>query len=674
MSQPSAANVGPPTSNRAFFLQYVSIVEGADGKKRQKCSLCKDHTWSIKTSMDIVQDHCESLHRHVWKNRPIVKTTPTLNPIVEAYKSADSIGQFDKVVEAFIRHPKLPISICDSKHFRQLLKCSIKVNRKAVRQGVIDKDLKYFAKLKDLLKGKKVGIMIDGGKAVDGVKIIGVCIVVNGISFCFKMVFVELGEILTAEWYKDMLLAVVLALEALGAIVVSVTMDNEASPNAGMRLLQETKPYIVHNRCYPHTAELLIEDLQSLGTRTHPTLPAVPMIRNVIQKVHDVVTCILNSKYLKAALFNAQKSRMVGSPLTLVKPANTRKWSTGFLMLARFCALYDDIAAIEHFLAAGHRPEQSEVHAKALWLGTQKPLVPNRLHCDAVRELLYWIYVGEQMMQKDSASVIHATNTFEEICCALETDSPTHRVPRLIQNDMDLERVRAIVSERRQLLQSSGIYWLSLCLFPKPTAYTLEHHSDACGELETFITACWPQWQQRNRAELRLPSRYHCQVSDVVACQRTLDQFINDVQAELTEHLIPSSDMITRHQNFFEARSAANLERLMAGERGVKRSRPDEADDGPCSHVHQYWAAVTSKLPLLSMIARLLLACCASEAAVERLFSKEGFIHDCYRNRLGKDILTALVRSCMNRNAFDDVVLPMSELLAGSDSASSDSD
>jgi hypothetical protein len=142
----------------------------------------------------------------------------------------------------------------------------------------------------------------------------------------------------------------------------------------------------------------------------------------------------------------------------------------------------------------------------------------------------------------------------------------------------------------------------------------------------------------------------------------------------LNYSLIPSSEMITRHQNSFEARSAANLERLMAGERGVKRSRPDEADDGPRSHVHQYWAAVTSKLPLLSMIARLLLACCASEAAVERLFSKEGFIHDCYRNRLSKDILTALVRSCMNRNAFDDVALPMGELLAGSDSASSDGD
>jgi hypothetical protein len=57
---------------------------------------------------------------------------------------------------------------------------------------------------------------------------------------------------------------------------------------------------------------------------------------------------------------------------------------------------------------------------------------------------------------------------------------------------------------------------------------------------------------------------------------------------------------------------------------------------------------------LLSLIARLLLACCASEAGVERMFSKEGFIHDSYRNRLGNGLLLALVRSCMNRHALDD--------------------
>ena len=137
--------------------------------------------------------------------------------------------------------------------------------------------------------------------------------------------------------------------------------------------------------------------------------------------------------------------------------------------------------------------------------------------------------------------------------------------------------------------------------------------------------------------------------------QSKLDAFINAVQEELTWHLIPDHPMVLRHQASFETRSAAVAVRLRAGDRVVKRGRvvADENDDS-CTHVHQYWSAVSSKLPLLSMIARMLLACCASEAGVERMFSKEGFIHDSYRNRLGNGLLLALVRSCMNRHALDD--------------------
>ena len=71
-------------------------------------------------------------------------------------------------------------------------------------------------------------------------------------------------------------------------------------------------------------------------------------------------------------------------------------------------------------------------------------------------------------------------------------------------------------------------------------------------------------------------------------------------------------------------------------------------------------------------IARLLLACCASEACVERMFSKEGFIQDSYRNRLGNGILLALVRSCMNRHALDDERLELNS--ESSEALSSDAE
>jgi hypothetical protein len=107
----------------------------------------------------------------------------------------------------------------------------------------------------------------------------------------------------------------------------------------------------------------------------------------------------------------------------------------------------------------------------------------------------------------------------------------------------------------------------------------------------------------------------------------------------------------------------------MTGERVTKRGciHP-ESDDSV--HVHGYWAAVTGSLPALSVIARSLLSCCATEAAVERLFSKEGFIHNSYRNRLQHDIRLALVRACVNTHAINDQVI----IGLDSDDESSDDD
>ncbi len=614
--------------------------------------LCIDQVWSEKTSSSVIETHFEHVHRPVWKTRPVHRAPIIANqiPIADSFKNSEA--SIDAVVELFVNHPGIPLALCRSKHFRSVLKCQVKVTNAKIRQKIIEKDQKCFEKLKERLRGKKVGIMIDGGKGVDGRKIIGVCVVVDRICYCFNIIFVDDGEILTADWYKALLLATITELEALGAIVVSGTLDNEASPNAGMRLLLQLKPYLTHNRCFPHTVELMIEDLQSLGTTRNPRAPAIPLLHSVIENVHHVVTAIKNSKYLTAALNEAQRSRMSRKVLGLVKPANTRKWSTGFLMLSRFCHLYNDIYAMDNFMAASANPQPCEIQAKSLWLNTQRLLVPSRIDCEAVRELLYWTYTGEQAMQKDGASVIHAAFIFEEMCSALESDSASHRVPRLIQNNMDRERVRLIIAERRILLQSSNVYWLSLALWPNATSHAFDHHADANSELEEFCTRCWPQWQH-NRVALRLPTAFHCDVSNAGDSETKLNAFINAAQEELTEHLAPTRDITNRHQASFASRSAAVATRLRNGDRAVKRGRVaadgNESDDESCVHVHQYWAAVASHLPLLSFIARLLLACCASEAGVERLFSKEGFIHSSYRNSLGRDLLLALVRSCMNR-------------------------
>jgi hypothetical protein len=338
-------------SDRQYFLQYVKIAE-----ERQRCTLCNLH-WSLTTSSTIIAEHFQNKHKKVFASRPRAQAESSGQlGIEESFSKSDCT--FDDVVNLFVHHPSLPLSLANSKHFRKVLKSSSRVTQRGLRQALVKKDKREFGQLKDMIANRGVGIQIDGGKNISKTKLLGICVVADQKCYCWNIVYVEDATVLTEEFYKELLLRAITEIQTTGAVVISVTLDNEASPNAGVRLLQEIMPHIIHNRCYAHTAELLIADLQSTGTATRPHSPAIPILHDVIENVHRVVTLILQNKYLRAALEEAQRDR-AQRPLMLVKTANTRKWSSSFLMLSRLVRLYDYVATMERFIATD-RPEPTD--------------------------------------------------------------------------------------------------------------------------------------------------------------------------------------------------------------------------------------------------------------------------------------------------------------------------
>ena len=69
--------------------------------------------------------------------------------------------------------------------------------------------------------------------------------------------------------------------------------------------------------------------------------------------------------------------------------------------------------------------------------------------------------------------------------------------------------------------------------------------------------------------------------------------------------------------------------------------------------VDDYWTAALPILPNLFLVYKYLSSVPASEAGVERMFSKEGFIHSDLRNLMHDDIVRALLRNSMNSEFFE---------------------
>jgi hypothetical protein len=136
------------------------------------------------------------------------------------------------------------------------------VTSKSIRQGIIDKDAQLLKQLRVLLQGKVVGLQIDGGKTVSHRKVLGVGFTLQGTFYCWAVVDCSQEVIWNEEFYCNMLIEFIREIEGYGAYVASITADNEQSLSAGIVALQVEIPHIIHNRCFCHTCELLVSDLQ----------------------------------------------------------------------------------------------------------------------------------------------------------------------------------------------------------------------------------------------------------------------------------------------------------------------------------------------------------------------------------------------------------------------------
>ena len=656
LSGASTASQGEELSQRQLLFSLCHPVDNS----RRLCRHCSVSFASTSGSSTLLH-HFQSDHKALWASvsqgfaKPRQRGQPTLHQVLDSKALADG---FQDVVDSFIAHPALPLSLADCPLFRRILKYPQGVTSRTIRHAIKDKDAQVLKQLRVLLQSKVVGLQIDGGKTVSHRKVLGVGFTLQGTFYCWAVLECGQGAVWNEQFYCNVLRDVIVEIESYGAFVASVTADNEASLSAGIALLQQDMPHLIHNRCFCHTCELLISDLQKDGDPG----PAIPMLQSVANSCREIVTFITNNKYVNNAL-----ERVQGTPyLVLKKISNTRKWSSSFLVCSRMLKLYSFIDDLENHICVGPSipvpPPSQYLVAKREWVDVKGRLLPPRLHLEAVVNFLYWVYVAEQVLQRDVSSIIHAAALFETICESLgQVGGPAGRrpLPAMIQANMDATRVAEACMTRREALKRSNVYMLALFLWPKASVNT-DNHASALRELKAFVTKSWAKWQEKPECvELHADARVLDRL-DAAEMNQVLESFVLAATRELTLYCSNHNEIKFARDRFLSVCEVAIVDQQ--GSLGsTKRGRSSKNFS---SSLVDFWLAVAPFVPHLFVVVKLLLATCSSEAAVERMFSKEGFIHDKTRNRLQHAFTEALVRCCINSKSLNGTFAELiSELL-----------
>ncbi len=551
----------------------------------------------------------------------------------------------DLAVAMMTKLPGMALSNFDSDHFKRPWADSKGVNRKSVTRAILNADAEHFTRLKKRIKGKLVGGMADGGKNVCHEKVIGEAITFEDEFNCWNLELPPAGTLYDHAFYGETFEEFIDDVEGCGAIMCGLTMDNEPSLNAGMPGILRKPEYqhIIHNRCTNHCAELLIGDINA----------HIPTLASCIDAAHDLVTAIRNNKAFRDALKLSQESS--GARLKrLIKPANTRKWSTSFLMLSRIQELYVHITNMEHHFA------QSELSAKRVWLATWLPRFREAVSPEVLRacvELLYWVYVGEQVLQRDSSSIIHSAHIFEHICFIMLNRNVPHiqRISPVLLQGANVQGLEEAVKHRRSLVADNGVYHLCLCLWPETDNQVIDQ-ALAMEELSAYISKCWNKWQEHKEVfGEKMPFEFRVyNVHDQREMDEKKEEFITACSLQLTMQLLSTTRRIQSAKAMFTSSARAIFQNLTTGlHMPVVQRGPIRQDT---FRLRDYWLLVQTDLPALHMVFLCLAAVCATEAGVERIFSKTGFIHNELRNRMNHQLVVAMTRNAINADDFDGIL------------------
>ena len=283
----------------------------APNKKRRCSQTYGQATNKCNWVQHLRREHGLELPLNLQQKQEILQNNKqlTVAPLFAKQANKTSV-QMERLVVAYAMNLRVAFDTMDNKHWKLAHQASyvpgLKTRKDLVEQSEL-LSVKLDGLMDEITENFALGLQLDGGKDINGRKLLATCFMFDNTSLLLEM-FDTQREVLDEEYYKKHITRIVSRL-AQKCFVVSITVDNEASPNAGIDRAIESVPcalHVIHFRCGCHTLELMIESV----ARSFPWMAACLeklKAREIVTPITDIMPQVGPSRWAIIHEFSSQK-------------------------------------------------------------------------------------------------------------------------------------------------------------------------------------------------------------------------------------------------------------------------------------------------------------------------------------------------------------------------------
>jgi hypothetical protein len=515
---------------------------------------------------------------------------------------------WDMQTEFFV-YEGIPFRIADSPKLRvwleALIKCgiaSVATRKQMVGVGHERAELVRQRVVETLQASEGVTVGVDGWTNVNGHKVLNLCPVAGGVAYYWNSVVIKTAA--AAVNQEGPIVDAINALIAKSVRVTAIVTDNEKVNTTLHKLLLPTFPFLLHVPCAAHTIQLCCKYAMKLKR-----------VFVVCDTLMAVLAAYKASKKLRISLEALQRLLHAGKPpLKIVKPNDTR-WNSLLLAGQRLLELESSIT-----------PYTADI--KTQLAATKSRVKRERWSEYALDQATFW---------EPLKSLATFLVPFKAATDVVQSDASTpidihQQFVRLINHTDSLSYPHMLFPLRTKLLNIIKLQWNTHVNVN--TIITSAHlsfdpsYDDFSNEQKTDAAEWFIQWGVEYLSYYRLAN--HTDRAKI-------------------------EDDISRQYGEFN-RQSGSFAHLKGRHDKLAAAHYDRESKKPNNERRRYSARSTWQMCMvheLTTLALALLSVTASEAAVERSFSRQGLVHSKLRNRLSDDSVHMQMFFSFNSRALE---------------------